>query len=466
MKKRGETGHLTWWAVLVWLLVWQAAAMAADLPIFFVTPVRVLVKLAELVQTASFWRSAGYTMVHIIAGFLLAVLCALVLAIPAAASKRFAQLLAPPMLLIRSVPVVSFIILALICFSSKRLSILISFLMVLPILYANLSQGIRQCDRELLEMAEVFRIGRVRTARYVYVPQVYPYFRAACASAMGIAWKSGTAAEVIGMPVGSIGEKLQEAKTYLMTADLFAWTLLIVVLSLITERIGMWVIDGLYRVSQRMRAGSRSDRSVRGPVGLRVEDLGKSYDGKLVLNQLSAQFPAGRTSVVMGPSGEGKTTLLRILAGLEKPDSGRIAWDGADPAKVAFVFQEDRLLDHQSAEDNIRLCAPAERTEEEILAGLEETGLIKEMTPGKSVCDFSGGMRRRAALLRALLADWDVLVLDEPYKGLDADTRERVMAYVRAKTAGRTVILVTHDPAEAEQADGTVLRLERESGTA
>ena len=158
----------------------------------------------------------------------------------AALSARFCrveELLAPAMLAVRSIPVASFIILALILFSSRNLAVLISFLMVLPILYSSVLEGIRAADDQLLEMARLFRIPSRRCIRYVYLPQVLPYFRSACGSALGLCWKAGIAAEVIGMPRGSIGERLQQAKVYLDTPDLFAWTLVIVLVSLAFERV-------------------------------------------------------------------------------------------------------------------------------------------------------------------------------------------------------------------------------------
>ena len=142
--------------------------------------------------------------------------------------------------------------LALILFSSKNLAVLISFLIVLPVLYTNLLSGIRAADPQLLEMARVFRVPALRGIRYVYLPQVLPYFRSACGSALGLCWKSGIAAEVIGMPDGSIGEQLQQAKIYLNTPDLFAWTLVIVLVSLIFEKVFLALLKRGERALERM----------------------------------------------------------------------------------------------------------------------------------------------------------------------------------------------------------------------
>ena len=179
--------------------------------------------------------------------------------------------------------------------------------------------------------------------------------------------------------------------------------------------------------------------------GIVLNGLMKAYEGKTVLNVFSAVLPCGQVTAVMAPSGAGKTTLLRLLMGLEKPDSGRI--EGLAGHRMAAVFQEDRLCGYLNPVDNIRLVNPA-RTAAEVREALAEMGLAGcEAQPCR---ELSGGMNRRVALLRALLADADLQLLDEPFKGLDARTRQDVMQRTRARCAGRTVVLVTHDPAEAE----------------
>ena len=251
-KKPARRGRIRPWAVALWLLVWQGASMAIDQQILLVSPVRVVVRLLEMALTAELWTSIGFSLLRIGAGFLLAAALGVGLAALSARFSRVEELLAPAMLAIQSVPVASFIILALIWFSSRSLSVLISFLMVLPVLYANTLGGIRAADAQLLEMAQVFRIPALRRVRYLYVPQVFPYFHSACAAALGLSWKSGVAAEVIGMPQGSIGEQLQQAKVYLNTPDLFAWTLVIVLLSLAFEKLFLLLLRRGKRALERM----------------------------------------------------------------------------------------------------------------------------------------------------------------------------------------------------------------------
>lgn len=176
-----------------------------------------------------------------------------------------------------------------------------------------------------------------------------------------------------------------------------------------------------------------------------VSHICKSFDGKKVLDHFSAEIPKEAVTCIMAPSGGGKTTLLRILMGLTPPDEGVIS--GMAGLKISVVFQEDRLMENLDASGNIRLVSP-KLSSKKIQTELENLGLWG--CTGQPVSEFSGGMRRRVSLLRALLADYDILFLDEPFKGLDSDTRSKVISYTREHCLGRTVVLVTHDPSEAD----------------
>lgn len=231
------------WAVAFWLIVWQFASMAVGQRLLLASPIETLIRLTELLRQPDFWFSALFTVGHILLGFLAAVLCGMTLAGLSARFVPVRELLAPLLAVIRSVPVASFVIVALIWIPSRGLSVLISFLIAMPILYADTLGGIEQTDRQLLEMARVFRMRPMNRILHLYLPAVLPRFRSAMGVAIGLAWKSGVAAEVIGIPSGSIGEKLYKAKVYLATPDLFAWTLTIVLLSLLCERLLLRLSD-------------------------------------------------------------------------------------------------------------------------------------------------------------------------------------------------------------------------------
>jgi len=240
MKKHEKRNKIL--AIAAALLVWQAAAMLLDFEIALVSPIKVAIRLTTLWREPGFFASIGFSLSRIVAGFFLGFAVGCGLAVLAGRFRIVETLLWPYMLTIKSVPVASFIIICLVFLSSATLSVFISFLMVLPIVYQNVLQGIRSADHQLLEMAQVFNVPWRRRFRYIYLPQLKPFLLSASTVSLGLSWKAGVAAEVIGIPDGSIGEMLYHAKLYIDTDDLFAWTVIIVLASVAFEKLFLFVL--------------------------------------------------------------------------------------------------------------------------------------------------------------------------------------------------------------------------------
>lgn len=181
-------------------------------------------------------------------------------------------------------------------------------------------------------------------------------------------------------------------------------------------------------------------------MSIRIEHLSKAYGEKKVLKDFCAEIREGSCNVLMGPSGSGKTTLFRILMGFEQPDGGKVA---GMPEHISAVFQEDRLCEDFSAIENVAMVLKRGASKSIIEEQLEQIGLSGSLH--QPVSQLSGGMRRRVAIVRALLAEGEIVLLDEPFKGLDEVTKETVIRYFKEHTKGRTTLLITHDRQEAEQ---------------
>ena len=175
---------------------------------------------------------------------------------------------------------------------------------------------------------------------------------------------------------------------------------------------------------------------------IELQNISKSFDGVSVLDNISTGIPDSGIFAICGASGSGKTTLMRIILGLEQPDSGNIS--GIEGKKTAVVFQNDRLLPWLSAFDNVAAVCSKERAKEM----LEKVELSDAFN--KKPAELSGGMCRRVALARALAFDADILLLDEPFKGLDEETKTAAIYETRRRCQGCTVLLVTHDPTEID----------------
>ena len=231
-----------------WLLLWELISRQDTHEIYLVSPGSCLRTLIHLIITLDFWRTVASSSLRIISGFILALIAGILLAAAAFNNRLIQELISPIMKIMKAIPVASFIILALLWLNSKtNLSVLIPFMMVLPLIYTNVLQGLRSADEKLLQMAQVYRLSRVKKVQAIYIPAVLPYLISTISFGVGFCWKAGIAAEVIGIPSGSIGERLYEAKLYLMTGELFAWTLVIIVISMLFEKTVLYFLKLLQR---------------------------------------------------------------------------------------------------------------------------------------------------------------------------------------------------------------------------
>lgn len=239
-------------SVLFWLIVWQIVSVCVNSKILLVSPIDTVCRLWELLPSGDFWSSIFFSMARILLGFLLGLVLGTVLAVLSGKFAIIRTLFSPLISAMKSIPVASFTILALFWVGSENLSVLVSILICVPIVCSNMLEGIDNLDKKLDEMSKVFKIPAGRRFAGVYLSQLLPYFRSASRLAIGLSWKSGVAAEVIGIPDGSIGEKLFMSKIYLETADLFAWTLVVILLSFLCEKLFIFAVKLVQKRVEKM----------------------------------------------------------------------------------------------------------------------------------------------------------------------------------------------------------------------
>ena len=422
--------------IFFWLAVWQILAMCVDNFLLVVTPLQALRALFLLAGQAEFWQSAFGSLWRIALGFLLGAVLALLLAAVSYRYKIAEEVLRPFMVFCKAVPVAVFAVLLLIWWGSSMLAVSICFLVVFPNIYLNTLEGLKSADRELLEMAEVFRLPFGTRFFYIYRPALKPFLLSAFQLSLGMCWKSGVAAEVIGTPTHSIGGALYLAKIYLDTAELFAWTAVIVVLSVFFEKVIFYGIDVFFRWEPVCKRPVLPQKKAGGErCSLRVRDLGKSYHGRWIFRHVEQEFHGGEFLVLDTPSGSGKTTFFRCLCGLERPEEGGVS--GIDTFSVQF--QEDRLCEDYSAVKNLEMILGDALQAREAL-----TQLLPEEALEQPCSELSGGMKRRVSLVRAMEAGAQCVLLDEPFTGLDEENRKKAEAYIRQKAGERILMLATH----------------------
>lgn len=233
------------------LLVWQAAAMAVKSEVLLASPAKVALRLMGIWREAGFLKSVAFSFSRIAAGFLLGFFGGIMLAFLSFKSEAAGFLIAPYMALIKTVPVVCFIVIFLIRFSSRAISVFISFLIVLPTIYANFLSGLLSADKKLLEVAAVYEMSAFNRLKYIYLPQTEQHLIPAVGVALGLAFKSGVAAEVMGIPSGSIGEQIYQAKIYLNSCDLLTWTAIIILMSFIFDKVFVKLLKEAYSGMKR-----------------------------------------------------------------------------------------------------------------------------------------------------------------------------------------------------------------------
>lgn len=427
-----------------WLAVWVLVAALVAQPLILPGPGAVALALLRLICDAGTWAILAGSGARILGGLALAAVCGGLLAGISVRSRAFARLVAPALSFVKATPVACVVVLLLIWLGSARVSIAAVFLMALPGVYFSLVEGLSQVDKPLEQM---FRLHGVRGWRLFCAHtwrEVLPFVLSCARAVIGMSWKAGVAAELIGMAVGTVGERIYQAKLLIETADLLAWTVLVVAASWACERVLVWLLRVSGPVAWgaavrahghglRGRARAASDGAAA-ELALAVGDRAPwapALDG-LVLN-----VPAGGRICVMGASGAGKSTLLALAAG--------------ECAPCSMVFQDARLVESASALDNVLVCADAR------VDASSAAALLRLLVPGVDVharvAELSGGQRRRVEIARALLCPGGAVILDEPFTGLDTAARDACAEVVLDLLDGRMLLLATHDVADAQALD-------------
>lgn len=240
---------------LFWLALWQVAAMIVSNSLILPTPIETVLRLFELTEESEFWLFTALSLLRILIGILIAIPAAWVFAALCSGSKIINVLFSPAVTLMKSTPVVSFILIAIFLVNRHTIPSAITFMMVFPVLFENVREGISQTPKELLQMADVFGVSWIMKVKRIYIPAIKPFFFSALTTSVGLAVKAGVAAEVVAYIPDSIGKMLSDAKSYMETADLLAWSVVIITISLFTEKVVHLLLDHTKR-----RAANDSDR--------------------------------------------------------------------------------------------------------------------------------------------------------------------------------------------------------------
>lgn len=446
---------LTCLSILLIPVAWQLLSWQMAQPQLIPSFPDLIRALLRLVYTPGFLVSIGTTCLRACVGLLLSLAAASITAFLLNRSEAIRFLFMPCLSLLRSVPVISFILLALIFLNPEMIPLLIAFLTMYPLLTENLLKGLMNRRDSWKMLARQFHLNAWNRLFQINYPQLKPYLFSGLASAVGFGWRAIIMGEVLSQCVDGIGKRMKEAQVFIDVPELIAWTLVAIVLSWLTDKLISRLSDWQPSVRYRHSAVELQAVSLQ-PNDICLTDVSYSYG----VHHMNVVLKAGKIYVLSAPSGQGKTTLLQLLNGTLRPTGGEIS---CLPGQTANLFQEPTLLPQLTAKENIMLGGSAyyDRAilEQQSLRLLAAFQLEKqaEMFPAA----LSYGQQQRVALARALMFPAGLLLLDEPFNGLDVELRQLVARFLvewqQEKQA--TVVFSSHHADEIKAMNAEVITL-------
>lgn len=442
---------------LTLLVVWQILSLYIGNYNLFPSVLQLFTAVFNLFSEASFINAVLSTLVRGIAGMFLALCLALILAWPASRSEGFRIYLHPFLTLFRSVPVISFLFLFLIWFSPERIPLVMALTTMTPVLTENLIAGFTRVDLSLLEMSQVYSFSLRQKIKHIIYPAVSPFLFSGLISATGLGWKAIVMGEALAQPGTGIGVMIRESHGFIEIPRLLAWTLVAMFISYGFEIFLRKIETVRFPVSFAVK--DHPGRKLRTfPEILQIDRIRKQFGNKVVLSGLQMNVPGGEITCLMAPSGYGKTTLLRLLSGLERTDSGYMSLK--KEYDMAFLFQEYRLLPHLTVWENITLSQSAYISRN--MARKQAFEILEQLNMENCMDRFpetlSGGECQRVVLARMMFFPASLYLLDEPFKGLDFELKQKIMDILREwqRQYKKTVLYVTHQDDETRIADKVV----------
>lgn len=404
--------------------------------------------LFQLFGSETFYKSISATMLRGLSGLFLSLGAALAASFLFARNELLYELFRPLLTIMRSVPVISFILLALIFLDSESIPLMIAFLTMFPLLAENLTKGILNLQPGLSIMSHQFRVSRINKLLHIYYPQLKPFLFSGLASAAGFGWRAIIMGEVLSQCTFGIGGEMKRAQLFISVPELVAWTIVAILISFLTDK----GINRLATVKWKIHycdatAGKELPTDA---TPIKMTNVTFQYAHTQVISHFSYLFEPGVIYGIKAPSGTGKTTLLNLLDGTLQPIEGEITFDRQQ--RFSIVFQEPELLPHLTVMQNI--CLPLassfsqKQSEQEAMKalGMVEMEILAQRYPN----ELSYGQQQRISLARALAYPSAVMLLDEPFKGLDKALALRIINRIamRHQTYRQTIIFTSHNQEE------------------
>lgn len=442
-------------SIILLLLGWQLVAWQIGQPELVPSLPRLVVSVGDILRKPEIYHSVATTCLRALAGLALALPVALLSAYLTARFRWIQGILYPWLVIMRSVPVISFILLALIFLHNESIPLLIAFLTMYPLLTENLRQSILHLHPGYSRMGKQFHLSASNLRRHVYYPQIRPYLFSGLASAIGFGWRAIIMGEVLAQCHSGIGGEMKKAQLFINIPELMVWTFLAVALS--------WLSDLAIRKAARWQPGIRYARRQRAVASFTLSQPVRIVQAAYLfgVKSLDLTLESGKTYALSAPSGTGKTTCLKMIDGTYSPLKGEIRHR---PEYISSVFQEQELLPHLSVLENAALplasCYPKAEAVEQARSYLQllELDSLAQRRPE----ELSYGQQQRVALARALAFPAPLLLMDEPFRGFDQALTQRIIRNIKTLQAerGQTIVFTSHQAEEISLMGGIRIPLD------
>ena len=441
------------YSILLLLVFWQGLAMLIGYPDLFPSVTGLLKAIVALLTDSGFYASLTVTILRGLIGFALSFALAAVLATIALHHPFWKSFFHPWVVVMRSVPVISIVLIALLWLSPPGLPVFIAFFTMFPILYQNILSGLEHTDSKLVEMAKVFNKNNLQRLQYIYLPSARSFILSGMTTAMGFGWRAVIIGEVLAGPVHGIGTSMKKAQAFIDMKELLAWTVIAIVVSYTFDVL----LKLLAKQSGKLRL-SITKKNIYPKIvtadkkAISINSLNRSFNNKPVLHNLNLSLSNEHIHLLKTASGSGKTTLMHIIAGILKKDNGTLIFNQPEPV-IAYAFQDKRLIPWLNVEQNIAFALPhfpqvttAEKERINALIHLLELDNQQDKLPDI----LSGGEQQRVALARALALPCHVLLLDEPLTGLGQALKIKIIGEIEKFTQNYKPVIVwaTHEDVE------------------
>lgn len=415
----------TIYGILFLIVLWQGVAMLMEQPELFPSVTDLATGLFNLFKSGRFYIDLTFTILRGLLGFAIALIIALTFAAIALHHDFWKNFFHPLIVTIRSIPVISFVLIALLWISPPGLPVFIAFFTMFPILYQNILSGLEHTDIKLIEMSVVFRKTGLQRFIHIYLPAARTLIFSGISTALGFGWRAVIIGEVLAGPVHGIGTSMKKAQVFIDMRELLAWTIIAVFVSFIFDFIIKTQTGKALKSGLRITKTSHIKNTLNSESkGFEISNLNKTFNNKTLIQELSAQFSNEAIYLIKTASGSGKTTLMKMIAGISKHDSGKINMD--NKYVISYSFQDLRLIPWLSVEENIAFALPSyPAISSEIEAEINQLIALLELTDKKHnlISELSGGEQQRVSLARALILPSDILLLDEPLNGLGQELK-------------------------------------------